>query len=417
MSRLVVLVLAWGLAAGPGAGHSPDPKNLAIPAEELARARELVRKLASEVYRERELAHDALARMGRLAKPVLAEAATADPDPEVRSRAARLLPQAAADDLKARVDAFLADADGQYEHNLPAWDAYRKLVGADRAARDLYVEMVKSGPSLELLAALELPADQAGRAISDRRFLMQAQVQRRIGPDGVLRPINPLALPDIAALLFAECLVPSKDIPRVGPWASVTGATFVQQPASLAAVNNPDVPHAGPYRHILARWLDTRVAPDDLNIMYHIGGTTLKGFKETTPLLRRVVTTPGVNGYPKGQAMMYLVQRNGKEEIPFLKSQLTNDTPVTQVFLGPGGGANARADCQVRDVALALLLHQTGQRLPDYGFRSPPGVLPNPVQNLYNYGFVSDEDRAAALVKFAWWQFKQGLGPTPDGKK
>jgi hypothetical protein len=410
MSRLGVVVLAWGLSAVPASATSPDPKDLVIPPEELAKARELIRKLSSEVYREREQAQDALARMGRLAKPVLAEAAAADPDPEVRFRASRLLPRAAADDLKARVDTFLTDADGRFEHSLPAWDRFRKLVGADKAARELYVELVKSPPNLELLAALEAPVDEAGRAIGDRRHLMYTQIQRRVGPDGVLRAANALALPDIATLLFAECLVPSKDIPRIGPFASVTGATFVQQPASLAAVNTAGTAHAEPYRRILVRWLDSRVAPEDLNNMYYIAGTTLKAVKETTPLLRRVVTTEGVYPSVKGQAMLYLVQRNGKDEAPFIASQLGNDTQVTQIILGRDGmGRNIMAQCQVRDVALALLLHVNDLKFQDFGFRFTPGTVPNPLQNLYSFGFVTDEERVAALVKFGWWRFKQGL--------
>src|SRR5205823_8243628 len=107
-------LLACGWVVGAAGAASPDPKDLAIPAHELSRAKDLVRKLSSEVYREREQAHEELVKMGRLAKPVLAEAAGTDPDPEVRFRCARLLPKAAADDLKARIDAFLADTEGKY---------------------------------------------------------------------------------------------------------------------------------------------------------------------------------------------------------------------------------------------------------------------------------------------------------------
>src|SRR5215813_7259533 len=117
MNRLGVVVLVWGLIAAAGASAaSPDPRDLAIPPAELARAKELVRRLGSEDYKDREAAQGELAKMKRLARPVLAEAAAADPSPEVRSRAARLLPRAEADELQARVDTFLADADGKFEH-------------------------------------------------------------------------------------------------------------------------------------------------------------------------------------------------------------------------------------------------------------------------------------------------------------
>jgi hypothetical protein len=72
MTRFVAaLLLAGGLVAGfaTAAGVSPDPKDLAIPPQEISRARVLIKKLGSEVYKEREEAHAELSRMGRLARP------------------------------------------------------------------------------------------------------------------------------------------------------------------------------------------------------------------------------------------------------------------------------------------------------------------------------------------------------------
>src|SRR5581483_5617149 len=278
---------------------SPDPKDLAIPPHELSRAQALVRQLSSETFRDRERAQRELAVMGRLARPVLAAAAQSDPDPEVRVRCARLLPRATADDLKARTDAFLADAEGKYEHDLPGWKRFREVLGADAPARDLFVEILKSGSGGELLAVVDAPAEEAGRAVSDRRNLMYAQVQRQFRtPDGSVPP--PLGLTDVAALLFAEVVVPTKHIPRVGQFGFyVTGAVFVTQvPASMAAVNTDTVPHAAAYRRLLGRWLDTRTDAADLShyALVHLAHT-LRSVKETTPLLRRVVQTDGVQAY------------------------------------------------------------------------------------------------------------------------
>src|SRR6476661_3009451 len=110
MNRFGLVLVAAELAASAAAAVSPDPRDLVVPAAEQARARELVRRLASDEFADREGAYRELARMGRLARPALAEAG-ADPSPEVRSRAARLLPRAEAEELKARVDTFLADAE------------------------------------------------------------------------------------------------------------------------------------------------------------------------------------------------------------------------------------------------------------------------------------------------------------------
>src|SRR5207244_1140482 len=85
MIRLGAAVVILGLAAGGAWGSSPDPKDQAIPAAELGKARELVRRLGSDDPREREAAQAELARMGRLARPVLADAGGATGQAEVEA--------------------------------------------------------------------------------------------------------------------------------------------------------------------------------------------------------------------------------------------------------------------------------------------------------------------------------------------
>lgn len=414
MSRVLALLIVGSVSAGSMLAASPDPKDLAIPPEELSRARELVKKLGSEVYRDREEAHAELTRMGRLARPVLLEAVTNDPDPEVRYRCSRLLPKAGADDLKARLDTFLADTESKYEHDLPGLKLFRKHLGGDKPARDLFVEMVKSPYNLELLQALDKNPTEAGRAIADRRATLWANMQaRNIG--GVIKQPQALTLPDIACLLFAEMVTPSKEIPRGGPVANITGVQFIQQQASMAAINNADAPHAAPFRKIIGLWLETRDDVNDLNNLSYIAGQLLRGFKESVPVLRKVVTTDGVYGYNKGQALMYLMQQRPKEELPFLKSLLTNDTLVTTVWFGGNGNQPIQHQCLLRDVALAMLITHTGQKMTDYGYSFPPGVVLNQQNIGYgNYAFESETKRAAAMIKFGFWQLKGCPAPKKD---
>src|SRR5262245_37351394 len=114
MIRLGLVAFLAGVAAGPVGAVSPNPKDLDIPSDALIRAKSLIPRLGSEAFQERQNAEKELAKMGRFARPVLRTASIEDPDPEVRERAARLLPKAEAAELKARTDAFLADVQGQY---------------------------------------------------------------------------------------------------------------------------------------------------------------------------------------------------------------------------------------------------------------------------------------------------------------
>jgi hypothetical protein len=408
MTRVMALVMC-GLWAAPLFGTSPDPKDLAIPPEELAKARDLIRRLGSEIYRDREEAQVELAKMGRMARPVLLEAASTDPDPEVRFRCSRLLPKAGADDLKARLDTFLADTESKYDHNLPGLKQFRKIVGSDKLARDLFVDIIKSPYNVELLQMLEKSTAEAGRAIADRRMGMWSLIQRQ-NFGGRIQPPPQISLQDIACLIFAETVVPAKDIPRNNMWNYVTGVTFIQQASSITAINNSGATHSEPYKLIIGKWMESRDDVMELNQLAYPVGQTLRGFKESLPLLRRIVTTEGVAGYAKGQALMYLVQQRGKEEQGFLRTLLTNDTLVTTVWFGVNAPNQApmQHQCLLRDVALAMLISHTGQKMTDYGYLFPPGVVQNGQNIGYgNYAFPTDEARNAAMVKFAFWRMKQ----------
>ncbi len=413
MKRLWAAALVLGLLATPTVASSPDPSDLNVPPEELSKARLLVRQLGSPVFREREHAEAELATMGRNARPALLEAIRTDPNPEIRSRVARLLPRADAADLQARIDTFLADPDGRYQHDLPALALFQKELGTTRAVRELYVEIIKNQPNRELLVSLAASSETGGRAIADRRMDLYLQMNpgafgNRIPGQSATR--RPPSLADISMLLFAESIIPASDIPKAGPFVFINGAAFIQQSGAMKAINNPaDVPHAETYRQILVKWLDTRTAATDLDNIVHIA-QNLRNLKETTALLRRIVTTDGVQGWAKGQALMGLAQRNREAEIPFLKSLLKDDAVVTLVYLGNDKmGQPIQVPCQLRDVALAMLIAQDGQDLRGYGYDFPPGATVNN-QNIGfgNYAFTSDEKRDAAMKKYAEREANKG---------
>ena len=182
---------------------------------------------------------------------------------------------------------------------------------------------------------MECGDTEGGRAISDRRAMLYSQIQHRNVGGRIIQPTQ-VALSDIACLLLAESLVPSKEIPRTGLWNYVTGVTFLHQQASneaLAPGNNK--PHADVYKRIVASWLETRDDVQDLNQLPYLAGQQLKGFPQSLRCSAHH-DHRGVQGYAKGQAMQYLVQDKGKDK-PVPQKLLTDDTMVTQVwFQVPG---------------------------------------------------------------------------------
>jgi hypothetical protein len=409
MTRVMALAVC-SLWVIPAFTASPDPKDLTIPPQELSKARGLIRRLGSDSYREREEAQAELAKMGRLARPALLEAASGDPDPEVRFRCTRLLPKAGADDLKARLDTFLADTDNKFDHNLPGLKQFHKIVGSDKVSRELYVDIIKSPYNIDLLQMLDKSPEEAGRAISDRRMVMWNLLQAR-NANGRVMPPQQIPLQDIACLIFAETLIASKEIPRNNMWNYVSGVTFIQQNSSTSAINNSGAAHSEAYKRIIGQWMNTREEITELNQLAYPVGQLLRGLKESMPLLRKIVTTDGVAGYAKGQALVHLTLQRGKAEADFLRSLLSNDAMVTPVWFGGNGNQPPTQHmCLLRDVALSMLIAQTGQKMTDYGYLFPPGMAQNG-QNIGSYAFPSEEARAAAMVKFGFWRMKQ------DGKE
>jgi hypothetical protein len=187
MFRIALALAAVAGLLAPATGASkdskadPNPKSLEVPPEELSKARELVQKLGSEAYAEREAAERELAQMGRLARPALLDGVTTDPDPEVRARCNTLLPKANAEEVKARLDSFVADAEGKYDHDLPGWHRLRAVVrgewtmfgwthtarpDAEKAARDLFIEFMRAPGGRKLLAAVDGPPGDLGRLVA-----------------------------------------------------------------------------------------------------------------------------------------------------------------------------------------------------------------------------------------------------------
>ena len=186
-------------------------------------------------------------------------------------------------------------------------------------------------------------------------------------------------------------------------WSYVTGVNFLQQQSSMNALNgNNNQAHADAYKKIVAQWLETRDDVNDLNNLSYIAGQTLQKFPQAVPLLRKIVMTDGTYGYAKGQALMHLTQQKGKEEIPFLKALLNNETQVQTVWFGRNANQQpVQHQCLLKDVALAYIVTLHGHKMTDYGFKFPPAWFRSRTQIGYgNFAFETDEARRMGMTKW-----------------
>jgi hypothetical protein len=393
--RTLALSLVIAVTPQVRGDTSPDPKRLAVPPEITLKAQELVGQLGSDEFTARESAHERLAKMGRLAKPALTTAVATHPDPEVRSRCRELLPKAAAEDMKARLDTFLADADGKYDHDLPGWNEFKKVAGTTAGSRELFTEMMNDPTNRAILMAFGSGAD-VGVLLANRKTEFYNWRFPRVMPNGVVsNPTRREPTPaDITALLFAESFVESAKVPRTVPISTL----FLSQPFSNAVRDGSQRGNA--MRGVVVKWLETRDDPSQLSQAMSFASSL--DLKEVAGVAAKVLaggsTTP-----IRLNAALTIAKHDGKAHAPALEKAL-DDTAAYVVRTSVNGQLTSR-EIQVRDAALAALLLLSGQEPADYGFVEMYKGAGN-MKFSYTNRTLPEDARKAAFEKWKAWRAK-----------
>lgn len=407
----ILVGLAVPATAAP---PSPDPKSLEISQEELSKARELVRKLGSETFLDREDAERDLAAMGRTARVALLDGANTDPDPEVRARSRALVSRAISLEMKARLDTFLADTDGKYEHELPGWTRLRSVVRGDwsmlgwtwagravgdKAARDLFVEFLNAPGGRKLLAALGSGTDNLGSAVA---ALKQELYYVRIGRAGT-NPRTVTAM-EVAVIMFVDSQVPFKG----GGGRNNLFTNVIQTSGILQSANGADEKSAA-LRAVLNAWLDTRTDPIEMYSAMNIANQAQNN-DAAGRLAVRLLNAPGAQGVYKGLALATIVRLKMTDQLPAIEKAFS-DASVLSTTIRVVNGVQVRQSIEVRDASLAAILVMTGQNPEDYGF----DAFPKTPTFSYSYARIADEKRTAAFMKYGWRQLKEGI-KSSEGK-
>jgi hypothetical protein len=391
---------------------SPDPADLAAPAEIQVRSRALVRQLGSEDYPEREAAQEQLAALGRRARPALLVGVNTDPNPEVRRRCAELLPTATALDIRAKLDTFLADTNGEYEHDLPGWKTFRTVVGSewsvfgwpvwadrelDRAAREVFAELVAVHANRQLLLAI----DGSRVVLADLVVGRRQELYNRRYPRGEQGISRDPTLEEMTLLVFADSRVGSQYFPRRGSVSTLmTGSGFA------AAARGTDA-RGKVYRALARAWLDSRNEPREMSQAMTLAAH-LDLPEQACNLAVRLLTMPGVTSYARGRAASTLVDYGTRKHIALLEPATTS----TMVVLSVPAPAISPTDpltreIQLRDLALAVSIQLSEQKLSDYGFSDRYANTPGYETQLFAYNryyFRDDDARKQAFEKWAEWR-------------
>ena len=397
MFRAGLAGVCVAVLVGGAHGASPDPKTLVVPPAELSRARELVEKLGNDDFAVREDAQTRLLQMGRLALSALSEGVATHPSPEVRFRCNWLLPRAEEADLQARIDTFLADTEGKFDHDLPGWAPFSEFAGSTLTARRVFVDLLSNSTNRSLMLGSAHAGADLAQLVAARK--QEIYLWRFPRPPSTNR--REPALADMIALMFSESRVPSRlSVPTI----SVVSALNTN---ALSEAIHGTGEKARVYKAVVVRWVETR---DEPVAMYQaITFATNLRLREASAMAARLVALKTAPTFYRAQAAMSLSRLEATEQIPALEATFEDETMVI-VVRRPNA---AQEEIQMRDVGLAAALLLAGQTPEDYGFTQQYKSSGEGIRYHYSNWVIAAEKRPAALSKWKTWR-----GEHPDfGKR
>jgi hypothetical protein len=314
------------------------------------------------------------------------------PDPEVRAAARRLVSLIDQSEFHRRLDAFAADTEGRRRLTLPGWEEYRALVGGDPPARALFVEMQRQeGP---LLSAVFGASGEAPAQLWEDRLLRLVQWPAAIGDRGAVPPLG-----SCAAMLFlgtaAEMTVSDR--------GAMLLENMIQRPPlreAIAVAGGPDA-----VRRLVSSWILHCPNKNEMILIRRLSLASAIDLKEALPLALSVAGgDPQYASVPptaRAIAILLIGQIGGREHANQLEPLLEDATVCMPVQAQvPGQPAPS---VQVRDVALVVMVHLTGQRPADYGYVHAR-LQPQRMFQLQTLHRENDEQRAAAVAKWRTWR-------------
>ena len=396
MRHTLFTFLAW-TALLPAA----DPKELAVPPEKAAEAKDLIRKLDDDDVDVRDRASAGLGALGRFAFPAMVEALKGKPSNEVRNRLEKLLPAARKADFDARYPLFLADKEGKQEHRLLGWDTLGEGAGDTKESRRLFHDLL-ADDALRADLLLSQATTKDDLTTFDHRWERKWKEWGNSGRGYRPKASEPFTF--VAACWLADLISAHERDENGGSRnAVVTMALQHSDEGKLAAQGKGaygDVP-----LKLAKKWIDTRRGYWELHGASSLGRLLKLGEDEEVRILERRIDRALEGGEGHATEAAQLAMLGNPKHIPLIKRFFDS-----QVVAHPEVGD--RMEIQWRDAALAMCVVLTDQDPAEYGF----DMQYRPKADLFsradssNYFFkgdgkqTADEKRTAAFEKWAGWE-------------
>jgi hypothetical protein len=376
----------------------PLADNLPPPSAE--QITQWIEQLDHNSYAVRQSAAERLVAAGLSARDALAREVDS-PDPETRAAARRIVALIDESEANRRLAEFAADTDGSRGVTLPGWKEFGELVGQNAAARALFVDMQRHEGAL-LARTFGPDPREIGSAWEER--LMRLLNIRPIPGQQMLAP----PLGSCATMMFLGSL-PNSDVSdqRVNWLCDLAVRPPLRE--ALLAHREPNT-----VRDLVVAWVikcpnrDEQALNDRLRLMF------IYGLPEAISLPAAIAHCESeyltVSPILRASAALAVSRFGTKADAEKLELLLEDQSSFAVPPNGPQGvGVNVR----VSDVALAAMLHLTGQEPKDYGFAR---IRPNPqtVFDPTSLGLDNQDQRTAAIAKWRAWKATQAADAPPQ---
>jgi hypothetical protein len=349
----------------------------------------LVAQLGSPRFIERQIATEALSSMGQEAKGAVLRAKNST-DPEVVKRAEQILLAIRLDGKQRVINAFIAGEDVEAEGDLPLWAEYQAIAGTSAEAKQLFVQMLE-----EEWSFLDMVAQGEPRVVSNLLAARVVALEAAIR-DG--REKRGVSVGSVATLL----LVAAGGEVQLPNQANLMSLCYRSQEFETAM-------RAGSAREPLRALMGKLIAKDTggpyLTQRFHFA--LHYDLKEGLTPARQVLAERQGIAHVRLYAIL-VVGKLGDEQDLKLIGELLDDAGVVSSHNRVN---KVRITTEVRDVALAVLIHRSGGNFADYGL---PDIKSNPttLMQTSSIGFPSEEERLAAIAK--WRSQHDATPPTPE---
>jgi hypothetical protein len=343
---------------------------------------QLVDQLGSPRFIERQLATETLSSMGLSIEDPIKQA-TVHRDPEVRIRARQILRVIRHSDRQRLINAFIAGAEVEDDSELPGWAAFQQIAGGDDNARGLYVQLLEE--EWEFLDAVyQSEPAVAGDLVTARVMALDLAARRK----------QPVTVANIAALL----LVVTRDDVEPANQTNLMSLCYRSSDFDAAI-------RSGPSRDALRALLGRVIAGNAGNAAdpyltqrfhFSLYYDLKEGLDPARQVLREGLGIPHVRQYA-----LLVLGKLGEPKDEALIARLLDDPDL---ITSQNRGNRQRITTQVRDVALAVLIHRQGGNFEDYGM-SDVKTQSTTLLVLTTVGFPSDKEREQAI---AAWNLKHG---------